>query len=253
MKELPYTNSGKTDAHIGGKVIKPGHTRMVDASMHPDYHKLVGAAASAPATAGEKRTTELKELLATKGGAAAVLKLVGDGAGFGDADLAELKALESGAKHPRTTIIKGIEEIQLKRASEAAGSGGGEGILGMLGGEDVAAGITAADDLTLEDLDKLEAAESAGKKRQDVLLAIEGKSAAIRTAAARELLASPDVIKQITEGKDFGKADLELLEQLEMGSPDPRDAVVDAIGAKLKDLPAEGGLRGLFGFGRKKS
>ena len=35
MPYVPYTNNGSTDAHIGGRTIKPGETRDVDARFIP--------------------------------------------------------------------------------------------------------------------------------------------------------------------------------------------------------------------------
>lgn len=265
LKELPYTNTGKTDAHVGGKVIKPGHTRMVEATQHPDYHKHAAAAAAA---AGEsaggkketaepskraKRTAELKALLAMAGGMPAITKDIGDGEKYTAADFKELRDLEYQARKPRTSLIQLFEQLLLKRASEEAGSGGGEGILGMLEGEDVAAGITAADDLTIEDLDELDTAESDGKKRADVLLAIEGKITQIRTAAAKDILAQPDQVKAIAEA-ELSLADLDLLEQVETESPSPRNEVAQAIDQKRESLKDKGGilsgLKGLLGKGK---
>lgn len=36
MKLVPYTNNKPYNQHIGGRVIRPGETRMVDASLVPN-------------------------------------------------------------------------------------------------------------------------------------------------------------------------------------------------------------------------
>lgn len=242
--ETPFTNNAKHNVHIGGIVIKPGHSRMVPTRLHPDYFKLAKAI---PAQAAEdaqlKRLTELLKLKAPEVLAAIEEKPET----FTDADLEKLQELERGAKQPRKGLLSGIEETLLERAREHDGAG----ILGMLAGENVAAGIEASDILTPEDLQILEKGENEGQKRQDVLLAIEAKMFAITQAHYAEILAKPDAAKVILDSKDLGLEDLRSLESQEYKRENPREDVVAAIEQRLKDTKESGG--GIFArvFGKK--
>lgn len=242
--EMPYKNTKSHNVHIGGRVIQPGHSRMVPTIQHPDYHKLVK---SIPAQAAEdaqlKRLTELLKLKAPD-----VLSAIeAKPESFTDADLEKLQEIERGAKQPRKGLLSGIEETLLERAREHDG----EGIIAMLAGENVAAGIEASDVLTPEDLQTLEKAENKGQKRQDVLLAIEAKMFAITQAHYAEILAKPDAAKAILETKELGLEDLRSLESQEYKRENPREDVVAAIETRLKDTKESGG--GIFArvFGKK--
>ncbi len=234
--ETPFTNTAKHNVHIGGIVIKPGHSRMVPTTQHPDYHELVKAAQSAPTPADVARTADLKKLLDTRTPGAAV-KAIGEGADLSDADLAQLTELETAGAN-RKQVLQHLEVLNLNRAKDHDG----EGILAMLSGENVAAGIEASDILTLADLDELDKAEQSGDKRQDVLLAIQSRRTALSTAAYKEILASQDPVKAIADATDLSIEDLKALEDLEIGSDEPREHVVKVIEAKRAHVKSGGGL-----------
>ena len=236
--ETPFTNTADHNVHIGGIVIKPGHSRMVPTTQHPDYHTIVKTAQSAPTPADVKRAADLKKLLDTRTPGAAV-KAIGEATDFSDGDLEQLAQLESTGAN-RKQVLQHLEVLKLNRAKDQDHDG--EGILAMLSGENVAAGIEASDILSIADLDALEKAEQSGDKRQDVLLAIQGKRTALSTAAYKELLSQPDAAKAITEATDLSTEDLKALEDLEFGAEEPRDEVVKAIEAKRATVKSGGGL-----------
>lgn len=238
--ETPFENTGKGIAHVGAISIKPGHTRMVPTTQHPDYHKMLAALDQSPAP-----DTRFADLL--KGSVAAVTKAISDTKAFSDDDLQQLKALEASGQN-RKSLITAIEEELLERASDLAGAG----LKAILAGPDAAKLIAAEEKISITELDTLAEAEQSGAKRVDVLLAIQARLKAAYKAAAEEILADKDPVAKI-ETTDLSLSDLTLLEELEVESKDPREQVQKAIEAKRAELEAQGkpgtGLLGLF---RKK-
>ena len=105
MKEVHFTNREDHAVHIGNKMIPPGTTRMVDASMLPDAHKQIDPhdtpAPSNPLLAIlEGNVAEVTEALA----------------GLSDEELDIIEQAEK-AGNTRKGVEKAITEERLTRAS----------------------------------------------------------------------------------------------------------------------------------------
>lgn len=113
--QVPYTNDKPHTVHIGGKMIRPGQTRDVDAS-------LVQSAPPAEPTAPPDPYAHIREILGHKvGEISAMLK------SLSDEDLAHVERLEGDAKNPRKGVLQAVNELQLERAKERGSDGAGDG------------------------------------------------------------------------------------------------------------------------------
>lgn len=110
MKEAPFTNpadSGKTE-FIGGKMIRPGETRMVDAA-------LVNAG-PAPAASGEQAPPPEHNMKSLQ--ADSIKAITPQLPQLSDEQLADLLTLERAQDKPRRGVTEAVEEEQLKRQAE---------------------------------------------------------------------------------------------------------------------------------------
>lgn len=107
MALVPYTNTGKNNMHIGGKVITPGETREVDETLIPDF----GVSAGNPSNEDEIVRNPLSDILAGS------VKEVADALIALDmAQLDELDALETNAEKPRKGVLEAIDNRRLELA-----------------------------------------------------------------------------------------------------------------------------------------
>ena len=114
MKKVPYTNTGKTIAHIDGKSIAPNDTREVDPTQIPGYQ--------AEAPKQEPPADPVGALLKGK-----VKEITPAIPGLSDEDLDKVEAAEGAKKDPRVGVMKAVAEERLKRAEAKAAAEGGDG------------------------------------------------------------------------------------------------------------------------------
>lgn len=155
MKEIPVTNNTACNMHVGGKVIRPGATRMVEESMVPEDLR------PSPAEPVEESVPDSMASL-VEGGVKDIVEVL---QGLSADDLARLEALEQDGKK-RKGVLEGIAHERLRRAAEPTPE-----ILGVLE-HNVDQIIEVLPAMTLEELDQVEAAELADKARQGVAEAI---------------------------------------------------------------------------------
>lgn len=105
LNQIPIHNAGTTNMHIGGVVIRPGATRMIDERLVPGHLK--------PATtdAGEEETADdpVANLLDLN-----VASIVAALPEFGDLDALEAAETEGKA---RKGVLEGIAHERLRRAA----------------------------------------------------------------------------------------------------------------------------------------
>ncbi len=149
MKEVPYHNDSETIKHIGGKMIRPGETRMVDASMLPNAHERNEQA--------EAKSSEPTLIDGTVAQITAALP------GLSDEELAELKAAEE-AGNTRKGVMNAIAEEELRRAeAKASGDADQAAERVTVAQEALAAAETALADATDETKEEAAAAVEAAK------------------------------------------------------------------------------------------
>jgi hypothetical protein len=108
MNLVPYTNNKPHNQHIGGRVIRPGETRMVDASLVPNAtpeEAAPGPAAPNPlAELVKKKVKDIEAALPT----------------LSDAELDEVLKLDGADAtdgQPRKGVAEAIAEEKLRRAA----------------------------------------------------------------------------------------------------------------------------------------
>ncbi len=107
MKEIPVTNTTNANLHIGGKVIIPGETRMVDERIVPDSLKTKEQNAG---DAEEPRDPIHGLLEGT------VVEITAALAGLSTEELAQLHDAEVAGKN-RKGVLEAIAADQLRRAA----------------------------------------------------------------------------------------------------------------------------------------
>lgn len=109
--KVPYTNTSKNTVQIGGKSIRPGETREIEATLHPDYHRPPAAAAPEP---GNPMLEMLDDSVAN------IIEQLPD---VSDDELGQLVQAEADGKK-RKTLMAAFEEEKLRRAQTATAAGG---------------------------------------------------------------------------------------------------------------------------------
>lgn len=112
MNKVPYTNNTANRMTVGGVAVRPGETRYIDETLHPDY-KRADAAPSEP-------DDPVLELLDNS-----VKDIVPQLPELSDADFYRVWQGEEDGK-TRSTLLEAFEEEKLRRA-EAQSEGEGEG------------------------------------------------------------------------------------------------------------------------------
>lgn len=134
MKKVPYTNNTANRMTIGGVAVRPGETRYIDETLHPDYR-----AAAAPPTAP---TDPVLELLDNP-----IKDIVPQLPTLSDEDFIKVWQGEENGK-TRSSLLKAFEGEKLRRAEIAEATGGSyDGFLEQLNAtEDLAAALKAEQD-----------------------------------------------------------------------------------------------------------
>ena len=104
MKTVAFTNHKEHAVHIGNKMVMPGDTREVEATLLPDYEP--------PEQAAAKPNMPLAEQL-SEGKASDARAAI---ATLSDDDLQALADLEMNKKNQRSSVIEAIAKEQFKRA-----------------------------------------------------------------------------------------------------------------------------------------
>lgn len=112
--KVPIHNPGDSPMYVGGRMILPGETEHVDATLLPPEHRPAAEVPEAPA-----EVDPLAELQAQP--AKAVIAALDE---LDVVKLQRLAALEEAAEKPRKTVLEAIAAAHLAR--EAARVGGGE-------------------------------------------------------------------------------------------------------------------------------
>lgn len=107
---IPVTNHGDTMLHVGGKVIRPGETRHIDAALVPESLH--------PQTEQAQDDAPADPLLALLDGNAK--EIAAALAGLSLDQLAELEAAEEAGK-TRKGVMASIADERLRRADAAQG------------------------------------------------------------------------------------------------------------------------------------
>lgn len=107
MNLVPYTNTKPYNQHIGGRVIRPGETRMVDASLLP--------AAQPDETAPAAPAPSAMDELAKKSVSAIVDALPSLSA----EELDALLAADAADGKARKGVTEAVAEEKLRRAAES--------------------------------------------------------------------------------------------------------------------------------------
>lgn len=107
MNLIPYTNPHKHMMHIGGRVIRPGETRMVDASQVPNAPPAEAAPAPpAPNALADLAKKSVKDITAAL-------------PDLDDADLDALLVLDAADGNSRKGVTEAVAEEKLARAANA--------------------------------------------------------------------------------------------------------------------------------------
>jgi len=120
MAMKPWTNTGETPVHIGGKLIGPGETRDVEETLIPDY---------APAAREPDLSDPVLEILDHK-----VAEIAGILPQLSDEELRQVEQAEQDGK-TRKGVMEAIAEEWLRRASGAQGDDPGGPAADDPGGE----------------------------------------------------------------------------------------------------------------------
>lgn len=104
MPTTPFTNPGPAPVHLGGKLIRPGETRDVDAALLQTRKPAqpVDVAASPVDTLAALRAESVKAIAERL-------------PGLTDAELVDLTAAEAAEDRPRSTLLDAIAGEQLRR------------------------------------------------------------------------------------------------------------------------------------------
>jgi len=113
MTKTPFTNTSDTPVYAGGKLVKPGETRMVDPNTVDGLS--TAAAPEAPASSGQ--TNSLLALLDQS-----IPKVVEAIRELSDADLEAVRVAEQDGK-TRKGVLEAIEALRIERAAAAGGAG----------------------------------------------------------------------------------------------------------------------------------
>lgn len=109
MNLVPYTNTKPYNQHIGGRVIRPGETRMVDASLLPAATPAEAAPeAPQPLTIADLAKKSVKEIVA------ALPSLSAE-------DLDALLVADAADGNARKGVTEAVAEEKLRRAAEPQG------------------------------------------------------------------------------------------------------------------------------------
>lgn len=115
MKLVPVTNTEKNFLHIGGKVIAPGETHLIDARIVPAHLLPKESAPPEEASPAPPQTDEALIDLA----AGTVAQIVPQLTSLSDDDLLTLQALEMEGGN-RKGVLDAIEVEKLERATRPA-------------------------------------------------------------------------------------------------------------------------------------
>lgn len=117
MTQVPVTNSTQSNMHIGGSVLRPGETQLVEPHLVPPGLGEVSTQAN-----DEPPVDHVLELQKSKGEV-----VIAQLTALSLDDLHALEALEASASKPRKGVLEAISAEHLRRASEEnAGAEGGE-------------------------------------------------------------------------------------------------------------------------------
>jgi hypothetical protein len=110
MEKIPYTNDTAAPVYVGGLLVKPGQTRMIDPADAPNY--AAALAAGQATAAGEPENPTLKLLDRP------VKDILPELPALTDAQLDELEAGEADGK-TRKGVLEAIAEQRVLRAEES--------------------------------------------------------------------------------------------------------------------------------------
>lgn len=108
MNSIPVTNNTPSNMHVGGRVLRPGETQLVEPHLVPPGLGEISAQAN-----DEPPTDPLIELQALAS-AAVIAELTALSAD----DLDALDALESASDKPRKGVLESIAAERVRRAKE---------------------------------------------------------------------------------------------------------------------------------------
>ncbi len=119
MRKIPYTHpdSAPNPTTIGGVLLHPGDTRLVDASMVPGARAKAAPAPTAPPAEDDMETLRSDS----------VKDIVAKLEQLADEQLDELEQLERADDKPRKGVLEGIDEERLRRAAADDEGGGDDG------------------------------------------------------------------------------------------------------------------------------
>jgi len=117
MKQIPVTNDTESNMHVGGSVLRPGETQLVEPHLVPPGYGAVSTQAN-----DEPPADPVLALQKSKGDI-----VIAELTALSLDDLHTLEALEASAKKPRAGVLAAITAEHLRRASEKKpGDEGGE-------------------------------------------------------------------------------------------------------------------------------
>lgn len=111
MNKIPVTNDTEHNMHIGGSVLRPGETQLVEANLVPPGKGHVSTQAN-----DEPPKDHVLELHKSKGDV-----VIAELTALSLDDLHALEALEASASKPRKGVLEAIAAEHLRRASEKDG------------------------------------------------------------------------------------------------------------------------------------
>lgn len=177
MPQIIYTHpiDAKHATTIGGKLLHPGDTRMVDAALVP-----AGQADRATSTAGKPAAPPVERNMAALQ-ADTVKVITGQLPKLASEQLAELLTIERAQDKPRSGVTQAIEEEQLKRT--AADEQPGDAALAELRDKSVEDITDVLPTLEMTELDRLQHLESEADDPRSTLLDAIGAERSHRQGA----------------------------------------------------------------------
>jgi len=116
MNKIPVTNTSDANMHIGGSVLRPGETQLVEPHLVPPGMGEVSTQAN-----DEPPVDHVLELQKSK-----VDIVIAELTALSLDDLHALEALEASASKPRKGVLEAITAEHLRRASEEGDNNGAD-------------------------------------------------------------------------------------------------------------------------------
>lgn len=108
MNQIPVTNNTESNMHVGGSVLRPGETQLVEAHLVPPGLGEISTQAN-----DEPPVDHVLELQKSKADT-----VIAELTALSLDDLHAIEALEASATKPRTTVLAAITAEHLRRATE---------------------------------------------------------------------------------------------------------------------------------------